>query len=86
MLDSDPALGVGAIEGRERRFPGIRGLVALLLVNVVGDGPQLGEVDVVGELGTFRSRPLICAGLCRCQCRYLREYRGKRGLLQSRHS
>lgn len=36
-LDLDPALGVGAVEAGQRRLPRIRGLVALCLVDVVGN-------------------------------------------------
>jgi hypothetical protein len=36
-LNLDPALGVGAVEARQRRLPGIGRLVALGLVDVVGD-------------------------------------------------
>lgn len=48
-----PTLCIRAVEGLKRRLPHIRGLVALLLVDVVRDSPQLGDVDVVGELGAF---------------------------------
>lgn len=36
-LNLDPTLGVGAVEARQGRLPGIGRLVALGLVDVVGD-------------------------------------------------
>lgn len=36
-LDLDPALGIGAVEAGQRRLPRIRGLVALCLVDIVGN-------------------------------------------------
>jgi hypothetical protein len=36
-LNLDPALGVGAVEAGQRRLPRIRGLVALCLVDIVGN-------------------------------------------------
>ena len=36
-LNLDPALGVGAVEACQRRLPGIGGLVALGLVDIIGD-------------------------------------------------
>lgn len=62
-LDLHPAPGVGAVEGRERRLPLVRALVALFLVDVVRDGPQLGRRDVVGELTAFRGSPCRGTGL-----------------------
>ncbi len=48
-LDLDPALGVGAVEAAQGRLPRIRAAVALGLVDVVGDGPELRTGDVVGK-------------------------------------
>ena len=47
-LHLDPGPGVRAPERRQRRLPGRRVLVALGLVDVVGDRPQLGAAEVVG--------------------------------------
>jgi hypothetical protein len=63
MLNTNPALGIRAVERRERRLPDIGGLVTLFLVDVVGDGPQLGEVDVVGKLTPLGRGPGVGAGL-----------------------
>jgi len=63
VLDGHPRLGVGAVEGSEGRLPRVGGLVALGLVHVVGDGPELRGVEVVGELGALGCRPGVCAGL-----------------------
>lgn len=48
-LDLDPALGIGAVEAGQRRLPQVGALVALGLVNVVCNGPELRTDDVVGE-------------------------------------
>lgn len=48
-LDADPALGVGAVEAAQGRLPRVRAAVALGLVDVVGDGPELGAGNVVGK-------------------------------------
>lgn len=69
VLDSHPALGVGAIEGREWGLPLVRGAVALRLVHIISDGPQLGVGNVVGVLGTLRSGPGIGAGLVKASQR-----------------
>ena len=58
-LDLHPAARISAIKRLERWLPLIRALVALVLVDVVRDSPQLGGRDVVGEL----------TALCRCPCR-----------------
>jgi hypothetical protein len=63
MLNPNPALGIRAVERRERRLPLIGGLVTLGLVDVVGDGPQLGEVDVVRKLSPLGRSPRVCARL-----------------------
>lgn len=53
----DPALGVGAVERRKRGLPCVGALVALGLVDVVGDGPELRAGEVVGELLSLGGRP-----------------------------
>jgi hypothetical protein len=49
-LDADPRAGIGAVEASQGRFPRVRAAVALGAVDAGRDGPQLGPVDVVGEL------------------------------------
>jgi hypothetical protein len=60
-LDLHPTLGVGAVERSQRRLPHVRALIALGLVQVVGDGPQLRRRDIVGKLFALGRRPLARA-------------------------
>jgi len=48
VLDLNPGNDVVALEGIERGEPGSRVLVALRLVEIIGDGDQLGSSEVVG--------------------------------------
>jgi len=50
VLNLDPTARISAVKRRERGLPNIRALVALVLVDVVRDGPELRRRDVVGEL------------------------------------
>ena len=50
LLDLDPSNDVVALERVKRGKPGRGVLVALFLVEVVGDGNQLGPGKIVGEL------------------------------------
>src|SRR3954471_19812337 len=61
VLHDDPVGRVGAPERDERRLPLVRRLVALLLVEVVGDGEQLRPGQVVGELLALLGRPRLGA-------------------------
>lgn len=60
-LDGDVGARVGAVEALQRRLPRVGGLVALGRVDVVGDGPELGPGDVVGELLALGRGPLARA-------------------------
>ena len=62
VLHGDPHLGVGAPVRRQRRLPGRRVLVALGLVDVVGDRDQLRAGQVVGEALPAAGRPGAGAG------------------------
>ena len=62
-LDSNPASGIGAVEARERWLPGVWRRIALLLVDIVCDCPQLRRVKIIGELLAARHGPGRCAGL-----------------------
>ena len=64
VLDGDPALGVGAVEGGKRGLPGVGRLVALVLVDVVRDSPERGADEVVGELLALGGGPLVGTRLC----------------------
>jgi hypothetical protein len=54
----DPSNDVGALEGVERGEPSGGILIALGLVEVVGDGDELGSSDVIGELFAASGRPI----------------------------
>ena len=58
VLDLNPSNDVGALEGLKRGKPGGGILVALGLVEVVGDSDQLGTSEVICELLTESSRPI----------------------------
>ena len=58
VLDLNPSDDVGALEGVERGEPSGWVLVALGLVEVVGNGHELGPSEVVGELFTASGRPI----------------------------
>jgi len=58
VLDLNPCNGVVALEGVERGEPGSRVLVALGLVEVIGDGDQLGLSKVVGKLLAASGSPI----------------------------
>lgn len=62
-LYRNPAAGVGAVKARQRWLPRVRALVALGLVDLVGDGPELGARQVVGELLALCRGPGIGTGL-----------------------
>lgn len=62
-LDLRPRRGVGAVEARQRGQPVLGASVALLLVDVVGDGPELGAANVVGKVLALAGAPACCAGL-----------------------
>lgn len=51
------------MEARERGLPLVGALGALLLVDVVGCGPELGAVEVVGEVFALGVGPVGGAGL-----------------------
>jgi hypothetical protein len=57
LLDLDPSNDVGAFVGVERGEPRSGVLVALGLVEVIGDGHQLGPNEVVGELFATSGSP-----------------------------
>jgi hypothetical protein len=63
-LDPDPHLGVRAVVAGERRLPVLGALVALCLVDVVGDGEQLRVGEVVGEGLALGRCPRGGTGLC----------------------
>ena len=58
VLDLNPCDDVVALEGVERGEPGSRVLVALGLVEVIGDGDQFGSSEVVGELFAASRSPI----------------------------
>src|SRR5205814_9334794 len=62
VFAADPHLGVGAAVRRARRLPGGRVLVALGLVDVVGDGDELGVAQVVGEALAAAGGPGVGTG------------------------
>lgn len=89
-LYRNPAAGVGAVEARQRWLPRVRAFVALGLVDLVGDGPELGARQVVGELLALGRGPGIGTGLIQrllvmCFFRNANEYR-RFFDSQSRHS
>ena len=57
LLDLDPSNDVGALVGVERGEPRSGVLVALGLIEVIGDGYQLGPNEVVGELFATSGSP-----------------------------
>lgn len=58
VLDLNPSKNVGTLEGVERGEPSGGVLVALGLVEVVGDGNELGLSQVIGKLFATVSRPI----------------------------
>ena len=58
VLDLNPCNDVVALEGVERGEPGSGVLVALGLVEVIGDGDQLGLSKVVGKLLAASGSPI----------------------------
>ena len=58
VLDLNPGDDVVALEGVERGKPDSRVLVALGLVEIIGDGDQLGSNEVVGELLAESGSPI----------------------------
>ena len=57
LFDLNPSDDVAALEGVERGEPGSGILVALGLVQVIGDGDELGPSEVVCELLTTSGSP-----------------------------
>ena len=58
VLDLDPCNDVVAFEGIERGEPDSRVLVALGLIEVIGDGDQLGPSEVIGKLFAASGSPV----------------------------
>lgn len=63
VFDLNPAPSVDAVERRQGRLPLVRTPVSLGLVDVVGDGPQLRRIDIVGEGLPLGRRPSVRARL-----------------------
>lgn len=62
-LDLNPRSSVLAVEALDRGLPLVWAAVALVLVGAHSSSPQLGTLDVIGELLTLFSGPLIGAAL-----------------------